>query len=918
LGEPGANPGNIDQQRAYWVNESTIAWEVADDSSLTYKLVYAPSGGLTATEAGVTGGSELVLSPGELSNEVKAKFPHLADLPALEIATDDLALVPDILKGQIAVSALDSSGNSVDATGLQIPGVLDDLYTYDGDLGVTWAGGTPTLRVWAPTAKAVTFHLFDDSNPATASTTTPMTWEPATGVWSITGDSGWKDKYYLFEVEVYVHSTGQVEHNVVTDPYSFSLAMNSARSQIIDLNDAGLKPGGWDSLEKPELADPEDIVIYELHVRDFSANDPSVPDELKGTFKAFTLEDTYGVNHLKALAQAGLTHIHLLPAFDIATINENKAEWQTPDPAVLETYPPNSQEQQAAVTQYEDLDGFNWGYDPWHYTTPEGSYATNPDGATRIIEFREMVQSLNQTGLRVIMDVVYNHTNAAGQEPKSVLDRIVPGYYHRLDGRGVVATSTCCPNTASEHNMMEKLMIDSVLTWAKYYKVDGFRFDLMGHHSKDNMQKLRGALDALTKDSDGVDGSEIYLYGEGWNFGEVADDARFEQATQLNMGGTGIGTFNDRLRDAVRGGGPFDGGGDMITNQGVISGLFYDPNANNSGSDAEKAELLLSADQIRVGLAGNLADYEFIDRNGDLVEGKDVDYNGAPAGYTEDPQEHIVYVSAHDNQTLFDISQYKHPVDTGMADRVRAQNLGIDFTALSQGVPFFHAGVDMLRSKSLDRDSFNSGDWFNKLDFGYQSNNWGVGLPVAGKNQGDWPIMGPLLADPDLKPGGSDIQSSAVHMQEMLEIRDSSELFRLETEGDVRDRVQFHNTGSDQTPGLIVMSLSDFVEPDLDGEYELIVVLFNASDEPQTFTIGDLAGDYLWLHLVQDVSTDSIVTTSSYDKATGTFSVPARTTAVFMELEPQPAIERLIHEVEQLATAGILNEGQANSLIVEL
>ncbi|MEJ2558697.1 MAG: alpha-amylase family glycosyl hydrolase, partial [Anaerolineae bacterium] len=289
LGAPGPNPGNIEQQRAHWVDASTIAWEAAGDAGLTYQLHYAADGGLVATDSGITGGDFITLTPGSLSDDVKAKFPHLADLPALKIADADLALVPGILKGQIAVSALDSSGNSVDATGLQIPGVLDDLYTYDGDLGVSWAGGTPTVRVWAPTARAVTFHLFDDSNPATASSTTPMTWDPASGVWSVAGDSGWKNKFYLFEVEVYVHSTGQVEHNMVSDPYSLSLAMNSARSQIVDLNDAALKPGGWDSLEKPELADPEDIAIYELHVRDFSANDPTVPEELKGTFKAFTL-----------------------------------------------------------------------------------------------------------------------------------------------------------------------------------------------------------------------------------------------------------------------------------------------------------------------------------------------------------------------------------------------------------------------------------------------------------------------------------------------------------------------------------------------------------------------------------------------------------------------------------------------------
>ena len=188
-------------------------------------------------------------------------------------------------------------------------------------------------------------------------------------------------------MEVYVHSTGQVEHNLVTDPYSFSLAMNSTRSQIVDLEDSNLKPDGWDALEKPPLAAPEDISLYEVHVRDFSATDPLVPDELKGTYKAFTLQGTYGMDHLKALQEAGLTHLHLLPVFDIATINENKAEWQAPDPDVLATSPPDSDQQQAEVTQLQELDGFNWGYDPFHFTTPEGSYSTDPDGVTRIVEF---------------------------------------------------------------------------------------------------------------------------------------------------------------------------------------------------------------------------------------------------------------------------------------------------------------------------------------------------------------------------------------------------------------------------------------------------------------------------------------------------------------------------------------------------
>ncbi len=921
----GPNPGNINQQRAYWVLEDTIAWDAGGDSANSYTLHYAPEGGLQATDTGITGGNFITLEPDPmgLPAAVKEKFPHLADLPALKIAAGDLPLVPEILKGQIAVSAVNADGLSVDATGLQIPGVLDDLYTYAGELGVSWNGVVPTIRVWAPTAKSVTFHLFEDSDPATASTALPMTLDPASGVWTITGESGWEGHYYLFEVEVYVHATGQVEHNLVTDPYSFSLAMNSSRSQIVDLADPVHKPAGWNDLEKPPLAAPEDISIYEIHMRDFSVNDPSVPDELKGTYKAFTLEDTYGINHLKALQEAGLTHLHLLPSFDIATINENKAEWQAPDPDVLATYPPDSDQQQAQVTLYEDLDGFNWGYDPWHYTTPEGSYSTSPDGSTRILEYREMVQALNEMGLRVVMDVVYNHTNASGQDAKSVLDRVVPGYYHRLNDKGQVETSTCCQNTASEHNMMEKLMIDSLLTWATQYKIDAFRFDLMGHHMKRNMENVRAALNSLTLEENGVDGQSIYIYGEGWNFGEVADNARGENATQINLGGLGIGTFSDRLRDAVRGPGPFETGQGLLK-QGFASGLYYDPNGSNQGApDDQLARLLLLTDQIRVGMAGNLADYEFIDRNGNLVKGSDVDYNGQPAGYTEDPQEDITYISKHDNQALFDIYTYGMPVGRTMADRVRAQNVGLSTVVLGQGVPFFHAGSDLLRSKSFDRDSFNSGDWFNRLDFTYQDNNFGVGLPVAGKNQGDWPIMGPLLANPALKPSADDIAQMAALYQELLQIRYSSELFRLETRADIQDRVAFHNTGPDQLPGLIVMSISDKgeLEPgnDLDPHRESIFVLINANDEAQGFTLASLAGLELVLHPIQQSSVDPIVKSSAFDGDTGTFEIPARTTAVFVEYaEPQERIASLIEDVQALVDDGVLNEGQGNSLIVKL
>lgn len=875
--------GDLSTAKAHWVTADTIAWQVKPGLAI-YKLYYAPEGGLKIDSGKVVGGDSLSLGidSAGLSKEILDKFPQLAGYSALKIKPEDLAKVPDILKGQFAIASTGKGGKITDATSLQIPGVLDDLYTYAGPLGVNYNDGVPTLAVWAPTAKSVKLDLFDDPKPDTQSTVVDMTLDPKSGVWSVTGTADWTYKYYLYDVEVYVPSTAKVEHNLVTDPYSISLSMNSTRSQIVDLlNDQTLMPSGWAAMVKPPLAAPEDIVLYELHVRDFSMDDPSVPDEWKGTYMAFTLPNSNGMQHLKDLAAAGLTHVHLLPVFDIATINENKAGRVEPDWKQLASFPPDSDQQQAIIDPIRDKDGFNWGYDPYHYTTPEGSYSTNPNGPTRILQFRRMVEGLNDTGLRVVMDVVYNHTNASGQNDRSVLDKVVPGYYHRLNSVGAVETSTCCQNTATEHAMMEKLMIDSLITWAKAYKIDGFRFDLMEHHMKFNMEHVRAALDALTLEKDGVDGKAIYIYGEGWNFGEVANNALGVNATQLNMAGTGIGTFNDRIRDAVRGGNPFGG----RQEQGFSNGLFTDPNGITPGTpDEQKARLLHFEDQIRVGLAGNLADFEFVDATGKLVKGKDIDYNGSPTGYTADPQEQIVYAEAHDNETLFDKIQYAAPASATVADRVRMQNMGIDVVMLSQGVPFFHAGVDMLRSKSMDRNSYNSGDWFNKLDFTYATNNWGVGLPLAGDNKDNWPLIQPLLANPAIVPTHDDIVQSVVHFQEMLKIRKSSKLFRLETAPDVMARLKFFNTGPDQIPGLIVMSLSDTGSglADLDPSNQMIVVLFNGSAQPVTFTEASFANMAFVLHPVQAVSADPVVKTATFDKVKGTFTVPAFTTAVFV------------------------------------
>jgi pullulanase-type alpha-1,6-glucosidase len=878
----GAPRGDLSVAQAVWATENVILWKLKDNSDAnTYSLHYSPEGGMTLTPQGVVGGQKIdltLLSLGLKLNEIRA--PHLKGYDSLRISSKDMEKVPDILRGQVVLSARNPAGKLLDATSVQLWGALDALYYYEGDLGVTYNGAIPTLRVWAPTAKKVTLLVYADA-AATQETAIAMQYDAAKGVWSAQGDASWTGKYYLYEVEVYVRSTGKVEKNRVTDPYAISLSMNSTRSQIVDLNDPKLMPEGWKTLQKPGYTAPEDIVLYELHVRDFSISDTTVPEAARGTFKAFTVAESNGMKHLKGLASAGLTHIHLLPVFDIATIEEDKSKRQSPDMEALKKLPPDSDQQQAMVAKTNDQDGFNWGYDPYHYTVPEGSYSTNPNSTARILEFREMVMALNKSGLRVVMDVVYNHTNAAGQSPKSVLDRIVPGYYHRYNLDGVLESSTCCANTASERRMMEKLMVDSLRVWTTAYKVDGYRFDLMGHHMVYNMEAVQAMLKSVTMEKDGVNGAAVYLYGEGWNFGEVADNQRGVNATQINLAGTGIGTFNDRLRDGVRGGSPFTDPRD----QGWLTGLFTassDYQTKAVPAADQKAKLLVSADWIRIGLAGNLAGYKLINGQGKEVRGSDLSYNGAQAGYTLDPAEHIIYISAHDNQTIFDAINQKSPASAKLADRVRMNTLGNAVVMFSQGVPFFHAGDEMLRSKSMDRDSYNSGDWFNILDYSYTENGWGRGLPIADKNKDNWATMKPLLADPSLKPSKAEIEGSVAVFRDLLAIRKSSALFRLRTAQEIENRLGFFNVGAEQIPGVIGMVIRDDGDALLDKNYVQVIVIFNATDADQKVTEKRFNGLTLKLHPVQVNGVDPVVKNAKFDSATGTFTIPGRTAAVFV------------------------------------
>ncbi|MET8676413.1 pullulanase-type alpha-1,6-glucosidase [Streptomyces sp. NPDC004647] len=847
---------------AQWIDRDTVVWKVEATDATRQQLVYTRGSSQDGAPAGTS--HRLRMTPSSLTDAQKAKYPHLKDYPAFTVDPRDRDRVRTALRSRLLATQRAADGALLAATGVQIPGALDDLYAARASkakLGPVFRNGRPALSVWAPTAQKVSLEL--DGR------TVPMARDDASGVWSVTGPRSWRGKPYRYAVTVWAPSVGKLVTNKVTDPYSTALTADSKSSLVVDLADPGLAPQGWSSMRKPAAVPLRSARIQELHIRDFSIADSNSGHP--GEYLAFTDRTSDGVRHLKKLAASGTSYVHLLPAFDIGTIPERKVDQAEPG-CDLASYAADSGKQQECVAKAAAKDAYNWGYDPLHYTVPEGSYASDPDGTRRTVEFRRMVQGLGRTGLRTVMDVVYNHTVASGQDEKSILDRIVPGYYQRLLADGSVATSTCCANTAPEHTMMGKLVVDSVVTWAREYKVDGFRFDLMGHHPKANILAVRKALDALTaaKDGvDGVDGERIVLYGEGWNFGEIADDARFQQATQKNMAGTGIATFSDRARDAVRGGGPFDEDPGV---QGFASGLFTDPNESKAnGSPAEqKSRLLHYQDLIKVGLTGNLKDFAFTDSSGKRVKGSDVDYNGAPAGYAAAPGDALAYADAHDNETLYDALAFKLPRATSPADRSRMQVLAMATAALSQGPALSQAATDLLRSKSLDRNSYDSGDWFNAIHWNCaDGNGFGRGLPPAPDNEPKWPFAKPLLTSPALSPGCGDITAASAAYRDLLKIRGTERSFGLSATDEVQSALSFPVSGKNETPGVITMRLGT------------LVVVFNATPERQAQKVPAAAGEPYALHSVQAEGRDATVKSSSYDRDSGTFGVPARTVAVF-------------------------------------
>ncbi|HEY0062820.1 MAG TPA: alpha-1,6-glucosidase domain-containing protein [Telluria sp.] len=851
--------------RAVWLNRGLLQWPGAPAAG-SFKLYHSPLGSITVADGRLDGAAGFV--PLDRATEaVPERFSYVGSGAVLAVPAGALARLRKLHREQLVLVQEAADGTVIGATRIQAAGALDDLFGAAAaapDLGAAPTSHGTTFKLWAPSAQQVAVCVYDGAHsPATS--VTALRSDSATGVWQARNPRNLSGRYYRYLVDVIADGAGLVR-NLVTDPYSVSLNTDSKRSYIANLDKPQFKPAGWDKHTAPARVQARtDMVVYELHVRDFSINDASVPVHKRGKYAAFGEAGSNGMQHLSALSRAGMTDIHLLPVYDIASVPEKDCAVPAPGGA------PDSESQQALVMATANSDCFNWGYDPYHYSAPEGSYASDAaDGARRIIEFREMVMHLHGAGLRVGMDVVYNHTFAAGQKERSVLDRIVPGYYHRLDADGKVAQSTCCDNTATENRMMEKLMIDSVALWTKHYRIDSFRFDLMGHQPRAAMERLQARVNH-------AGGRHVNLIGEGWNFGEVENGARFVQASQLSLNGSGIGTFSDRARDAVRGGGAGDAGTDMFKRQGYINGLVYDP--NGYAGERPAADLLAASDMVKVGLAGSVRGYPLPTWEGKVRQLGAIDYAGQPAGYASEPGETVNYVENHDNQTLYDMNVFKLPLGTSSAERARVQILAAAINAFSQGVAYFHAGIDTLRSKSLDRNSFNSGDWFNRIDWTYQDNYFGTGLPPAADNGKDYPLLKPLLANPALKPAPADIAFTRDAFRDLLRIRASSTLFRLRSAADIGARLRFYNTGPQQVPTVIAARI--------DGKgyhganFSAVNYFINVDKEARAIAVDAATGARMRLHPAHQA--DPRAAQTRYDSTTGMMYIPARTAVVFVE-----------------------------------
>ncbi|MCS6838512.1 MAG: DUF3372 domain-containing protein [Bdellovibrionaceae bacterium] len=692
-----------------------------------------------------------------------------------------------------------------------LTGILDDFFYHELPLGVFRSGGDIWVRLWAPTARQVELLLFKTPNSVTPDDRVKMEKRSEWGVWQHKVSENWYGRYYRFQIEVFHPGLNQTVTWQVTDPYSQSLSTNSSHSWLGLAEE--VNPADWNHVPSPRqilIQRPfgnkglANRVIYETHIRHLTAYDPKIPSELRGKYLGLTLNEGLAINHLKRLQKAGVTTLQLMPLQDFATVPEiAPKEVKIPD-----TYSWDSISNLLEKVRSED--NYNWGYDPVHYFAPEGSYAVSPHGANRIMELKQMLLKLYRLNFEVSLDVVFNHTYASYDHEFSVLDKIVPGYYYRWRPTDGVANSSCCSDTASERKMFERLMIDAALFWARVYKITAFRFDLMNLHSRSTMEKIRDHLKRLYPQS--------YIYGEAWPFGSLYDRYPDQAMTQWNSYGAGIGTFNDRMRDALRGGTTQYR---EWTDQGVVSGLIdhfnhsFD-NQNTPVTEQGRVEKFLHyLDVVKIGLTGNLRHWRFYDHLGNWVEAGHIFFRGQPVAVAHSTVETINYVSVHDGFTLWDVwaaklpfeSPFYHHQTASLDELVRRHQLALSFVLLSQGIPFIEGGSELLHSKNGDVDSYDSGDFYNSYRWGDSGHTWGLALPPRWKNGDFWPFWMPRLVRAPWKAQLEHIQETIAVVERLIKIRRQWNHFHLVDLTAIQNRVRFFKV-TEHPLGLLPMVIS--------------------------------------------------------------------------------------------------------------
>lgn len=522
---------------------------------------------------------------------------------------------------------------------------------YNGpDLGASYTSANTLFRIWSPPASAVELRLYKEGSGGEPYRMVSME-KSVSGTWVATVNENLKGFFYTLRAKI----DGKW-NNEVTDPYARAVGINGQRAMVVDLRETD--PADWEKDKSPDFSAknlPTDAIIYELHIRDATIH-PSSGVQQKGKFLGLAETGTKnaaglstGLDHIKEL---GVTHVHLLPFYDYNSVDETK----------------NGQ--------------YNWGYDPVHYNVPEGSYSTNAsDGNVRIRELKQMIQAFHKKGLRVVMDVVYNHTALT---ETSNFNQLVPGYYYRQKADGSFSDATACGNeTASERAMFRKFMLESVLYWVKEYHIDGFRFDLMGVHDIATMNLISDTLHKIKPD--------ILLYGEGWTAG-ASPYPEEQRAVKKNAHLLkGIAVFSDDIRDGIKGS-VFD-----IKDRGFATG-------KTANAESVKFGIVASGKHNQI----------------DMTK---VNYSKEP--YTSGPGNVITYAECHDNNILWDKIALSVP-EASEADRKKMHELALTIVLTSQGIPFLHAGSEFLRSKFGEENSYNKSDSVNAIRWDQKSIHWGL------------------------------------------------------------------------------------------------------------------------------------------------------------------------------------------------